>query len=374
MLGGILMVVAIATFIMVHEAGHFVTARLTGMKATEFFLGFGPKIWSFQRGETEFGVKAIPFGGYVRIIGMNPLEEIEPEDVGRTYQEQVFWKKAVVVLSGVVLNFAMAFLLLFGLFWATGIAGDVTTTVSAVSQSLVNGDPTPAVVSGVQAGDRILTIDDVAVDTWEGAVALIADRADQTVPIEVERDGSPVLLTVTLASIDRETADAVETVGFLGVSPEVEIESVGPFRALGLAGRTEVEVVRLSFVALGRIIRPSSLIELGGALFGNTDISPEIRPVSPIGLVQIGSQAQSIGFDNVVFILASVNIILGIFNGLPLYPLDGGHFAVALFEKISGREVNVRRLIPIAAAVITLMLFLGVVAIVLDLVNPISLQ
>ena len=115
------------------------------------------------------------------------------------------------------------------------------------------------------------------------------------------------------------------------------------------------------------------MVELGGALFGDTDVPDDIRPVSPIGLVRIGSEAQTIGFDNIVFILASVNIILGIFNGLPLYPLDGGHFAVALFEKLSGREANVRGLIPIAVAVITLMLFLGVVAIVLDLTNPISL-
>ena len=329
LLGGILMVVAIATFIMVHEAGHFIAARLTGMKATEFFLGFGPKIWSFQRGETEYGVKAIPLGGYVRIIGMNPLEEVDPDDVGRTYREQVFWKKAFVVLSGVVLNFVMAFLLLFGLFWVTGVPGDVTTTIAAVSPEMANGDPTPATISGVLEGDAILAVDRIAVDTWEAAVALIAARPNQTVPIEVERGGSSVVLTVTLATIEREGG---ETVGFFGVSPEVETEAVGPFRALGLAGRTEVEVVRLSFVALGRIVRPSALIELGGALFGDTDVPDDIRPVSPIGLVRIGSEAQTIGFDNIVFILASVNIILGIFNGLPLYPLDGGHFAVALFE------------------------------------------
>ena len=221
MLGGILMVVAIATFIMVHEAGHFIAARLTGMKATEFFLGFGPKIWSFQRGETEYGVKAIPLGGYVRIIGMNPLEEVDPDDVGRTYREQVFWKKAFVVLSGVVLNFVMAFLLLFGLFWVTGVPGDVTTTIAAVSPEMANGDPTPATISGVLEGDAILAVDRIAVDTWEAAVALIAARPNQTVPIEVERGGSSVVLTVTLATIEREGG---ETVGFLESLPRSRLK------------------------------------------------------------------------------------------------------------------------------------------------------
>lgn len=369
MLGGILMVVAIATFIMVHEAGHYVAARMTGMKATEFFLGFGPKIWSFRRGETEFGVKSIPFGGYVRIVGMNPLEEVDEADLGRTYREQEFWKKSVVVLSGVILNFLMAYALLVGMFMITGI-GEATTSVAFVSTELSNGDPTPATLAGAEVGDTILTVDGVTVAEWQETVDLIAARPNETVIIEVDRNGSVVPLEVTLATNVREDGSEV---GFFGVAPDVEMVTVGPFESLGLAARAEYEVTKLAFTALARIVHPESLVELGGALFGDTEVSDEIRPVSPIGLVQIGAQAGTIGFDNIVFLLASVNIILGIFNGLPLYPLDGGHFAVALYEKVSGREANVRKLLPVAATVITIMLFLGVVAIVLDLTNPISL-
>ena len=370
MLGGLLMIVAIVSFIMVHEAGHFFAARMTGMKATEFFVGFGPKLWSVKRGETEYGVKGIPFGGYVRIIGMNPLEEVEPEDIGRTYREQLFWKKAIVVMSGVILNFVMAFLLLYGLFLATGVPGDVTTSIGEVRQELPDGSTTPAFLSGAQVGDQIVAVDGVAVGTWEEAVDLIAARPNESIVIDVIRDGAAVPLDVTLSTIERQSG---ETVGFFGVSPELAFESVGPIEAVGLAARTEWEITSLSFTALGRLIHPSSLVDLAGVLVGDTDVAEETRPVSPIGLVQIGTQAEAVGFDNVVFILASVNIILGIFNGLPLYPLDGGHFAVALWEKVTGREVNVRRLVPVAAAVITLMLFLGVIAIVLDVVNPISL-
>ncbi len=369
MAGGILMIVAIALFIMVHEAGHYFAARATGMKATEFFLGFGPKLWSVQRGETEFGVKAIPFGGYVRIVGMNPLEEVDEADIGRTYREQVFWKKAVVVLSGVALNFAMAFLLLFLLFWFSGLT-EPTTTIGEVRPELSAGVPTPAAEAGLLEGDQIVAIDGIDVETWEEAVEVIAARPNETVTISVLRDGQRTGLQATLAASNPVSG---ELVGFLGVSPGVEQTSIGPFRALGLAGRAEITIIDQSFQAIGRIVRPSALVELGGALFGNTEVSDEIRPVSPIGLVQIGAQANQVGIGNVVFILASVNIILGIFNGLPLYPLDGGHFAVALWEKVTGREVNIRRLIPVAAAVIALMLFLGVVAIVLDVSNPISL-
>ena len=374
MLGGIVMILAIATFIMVHEAGHFFAARATGMKATEFFLGFGPKIWSTKPGETEFGVKAIPLGGYVRIIGMNPLEEVEPDDVGRTYREQVFWKKSVVVLSGVALNFVMAYLLLFFAVWLYGLPGDVTTTIEELSLTLEDGSATPAALSDVQVGDTITAVYGIRVNDWETARSLIAAHPNETIPITVDRDGERVVLSVALASVTREIEGVESTVGFFGVVPELTIIDVGFFESLGVAATEEVEFVKLSFQALGNLLKPSSLVELGGVLLGNTDVSDENRVTSPIGLVQIGSQAAEIGIPNLLLIMASVNIILAIFNGLPLYPLDGGHFAVALYEKISGREANVRRLIPLAAAVIILMLFLGVVAITLDIVNPIDLS
>ena len=125
--------------------------------------------------------------------------------------------------------------------------------------------------------------------------------------------------------------------------------------------------------AIARIVRPGSLLELGGVLAGQSDVPEEIRPVSPIGLVRIGSQASELGIANLVFILAVVNVTLALFNSVPLYPLDGGHFAVALYEKVTGRRVDPRNLVPIAAVVILFMLFLGLVAIILDIVNPLTL-
>ena len=369
MVGGILMVVAISAFIVVHEAGHYFAARATGMKATEFFLGFGPRLWSFRRGETEFGVKALLFGGYVRIAGMGPGEEYDPTAAGRTYREQPFWKKSVVVLSGVTLNLLTAFLLLFGLFWYSG-AAEWTTRVERVSPETSPGVPSPAAEAGLREGDVLAAIDGVTLDGWDQAVQVIMSRPGEEVTLEVVRDGRSLSLAATLGSFHPQTGEAV---GFLGVSPEARRVSIGPITAAGQAVRAEWAIISGAFEAITRIVRPGSLVELGGVLAGRSDVSEEIRPVSPIGLVRIGSQASEVGFGNLVFILAVVNVTLALFNSVPLYPLDGGHFAVALYEKVTGRWVDHRNLIPVAAMVVLFMMFLGLVAIVLDIVNPLTL-
>jgi membrane-associated protease RseP (regulator of RpoE activity) len=369
MFGALAMIFSIAAFILVHEAGHFVAARATGMKATEAFIGFGPRIWSTTRGDTEYGIKAIPFGGYVRILGMNPYEEIDPADAGKTYYEKKFWQKSVVVLSGVVLNFAMAFIILFFLLWSSGLV-EANTTISGVTADLGDGTMSPAALAGLQAGDQLLRIDGIPLESWDQATELIAARPGTSIDIEIERGGAIQTLTAELAPTNPITGSEV---GFLGVSPGVTEVSIGPLRAAGSAGQLFIDLTKESLFAIGRLVKPSSLIDLGGALFGDTQVADDIRPVSPIGLAQLGTQVDRVGIEGLVFILASVNIILGIFNAIPLYPLDGGHFAVALYEKVTKREADIRKLVPIAAAVIALMVFLGAVAIILDLTNPLAL-
>jgi membrane-associated protease RseP (regulator of RpoE activity) len=359
MLGGIAAAVAIIFFVTAHEAGHFLAAKATGMKATEFFFGFGPRIWSTKRGETEYGVKALPLGGYVRIIGMNPLEEVPAEDMGRTYREKKFWEKSVVVLAGVGTNFLIAFLMFWGLFLANGINEPVPEVSTVVADS-------PAAAAGLEEGDKITAIGDHQVESWDDATAALADVGPGPTTITVDRDGEIVSLDVVLA----QNKD-IEGSGFLGVTPAFEINEVDPFQAVGMAGQAVWGGIGDTFSSLYQMFRPSSLASYLGVLGGNTDVPDEIRPVSPIGIVSIGSQADSAsGF---IAILAYVNVILATINLLPLFPLDGGHFAVALYEKVSGREANIRRLMPVAAAVIGALFFLGFVAIILDIVNPISL-
>jgi len=358
MFGGIAAAIAILLFVTAHEAGHFLAAKATGMKATEFFFGFGPRLWSTKKGETEYGVKALPLGGYVRIIGMNPLEEVAPEDMGRTYREKKFWEKSVVVLAGVGTNFLIAFIIFCALFIANGVNEPIPTVATVVPDS-------PAAVAGVVEGDAIVAIGDNPVASWDDATAALADVGAGTTTIAVERGGETLRLDADLAE-----SETIAGSGYLGVAPRAENVPVGPIEGVGMAGQAVWGGIEDTFSSLYQMFRPSSLAQYFGVFGGDTDVPDEIRPVSPIGIVAIGNQAGSAaGFFG---IMAYINVILATINLLPLFPLDGGHFAVALYEKISGRQANMRRLMPVAAAVIGTLFFLGFVAIILDIVDPIS--
>jgi membrane-associated protease RseP (regulator of RpoE activity) len=372
MLGGIATAFAIVLFVTAHEAGHFLAAKAVGMKVTQFFFGFGPKIWSTQRGETEYGFKWLPLGGFVRIVGMNPLEEVESSDLGRTYREKKFWEKSFVVLAGVGTNFLIAFIMFYGLVLSQGIATpqlEVDRVVAAVEVDGVE-QPSPAAAAGIEDGDVIVSIDGRTTNDWDDVQAALADAGAGPAEIVVDRDGE--LIATDAVLIEQPSSDRPgQTTGFLGVAPVVDIEPVGPIQGIGLAGRAVWGGIENTFLSLGEMLRPSNIAQYFGVLVGNTDVDQDIRPVSPIGIVNIGSQMESTA--SFIGILALVNVILATLNLLPLFPLDGGHFAVALYEKVTHREANVKRMMPVAAAVIILFGFLGVVAIILDIVNPISL-
>ena len=360
MLGGIAAVIAIVFFVTAHEAGHFLAAKAVGMKATQFFFGFGPKIWSMQRGETEYGFKWIPLGGYVRIVGMNPMEEVAPDDIGRTYREKKFWEKSVVVLAGVGMNFLIAFVMFYGIFLVVGVPGGPTLEVGLVVEE------SPAEQAGLQEGDVIVAIGSHVVTEWDEFTTAIQSEGPGPTSVTVDRDGELITLEVDLTE-----SELIAGAGFLGVAPtQVQID-VGPIESIGLAGQLVWGGIADTFGALFKMVRPSSLAQYLGVFLGDTDVPNEIRPVSPIGIVAIGSQVENAAVF--LAILAYVNVFLATINLLPLFPLDGGHFAVALYEKLTGREPDIRRLAPVAVAVIGLFLFLGFVAIILDVTDPISL-
>ena len=369
MLGGLAAAAAIILFVTAHEAGHFFAAKATGMKVTEFFFGFGPRFFSWRRGETEYGLKAIPLGGYVRIIGMNPLEEVSPADVGRTYREKKFWEKSVVVLAGVGMNFLIAFFLFYGIILANGVSEPQPVVRAVVPEATVDGEevPTPAALAGLEPDDVIVSIGGHPIQVWADVPEALSEVGAGATTVVVTRDGRQVTLEADLIDSDGVEGGS----GFLGVQPIVLTHEPGVIGAIGVAGSQVWEGIGFTFQAIGDMIKPSSLAQYLGVLGGDTEVDEEIRPVSPIGIVNIGSQTQSAAAF--LGILAFVNVILATINLLPLYPLDGGHFAVAAYEKVSGREANVRKLAPVAAAVIGLFAFLGFVAIVLDIVNPISL-
>ena len=379
------MISGVIAMIVIHEGGHFLAAKGFGMKATEAFFGFGPRIWSTTRGETEYGVKAIPFGGYVRIIGMNPFEEVAPEEEGRTYRVAPYWKKTVVVLAGIASHFVVAIALLWtvGLVWGTIVIdddGDVvrTTEVAAVSETIPGTSTvSPAFEAGTLAGDVIRSLDGVPIATWDDFTSFARLNPGAFVIVGVERDDVPVDLPTTLAIVERPVigddgevvvdADGepvLEEVGFFGVTPEAARVERGPLEMIPVAFSQFGEAATQSVRGLWELV--IGFPELIGSLFGGDDeILDTVRPISPIGLVQIAGPLES-----TLQLLALVNIFVGILNFVPLYPLDGGHFAVATYEKVTGREPNVQRLVPVAAVVFLFLVSLGLMGIYLDIFRP----
>jgi membrane-associated protease RseP (regulator of RpoE activity) len=215
------------------------------------------------------------------------------------------------------------------------------------------------------AGDTIVDIEGIAVSSWDDATRALATVGQGPAAVTIERDGATLVLDMELT--ENETVPGSGYVGFIPQRKNIE---VGPIDSVGLAGQAVWGGIEDTFYSLYQIFRPSSLAQYFGVLGGDTDIPDEIRPVSPIGIVSLGSQAGSTtGF---LTIMAYINVILATLNLLPLFPLDGGHFAVALYEKVTGRQADIRKLMPIAAAVMGTLFFLGFVAIILDIVDPIS--
>ena len=385
-MGPYLMIMGIIAMIVIHEGAHFVAAKGFGMKATEAFFGFGPKLWSMRRGETEYGVKAIPFGGYVRIIGMNPFEEIDEEDESRTYRAAPFWKKTIVVLAGIVSHFVVALLLLWlvGTVWGTVVVGDDgllvrSTTIAAVSASLPGTDEaTPATISGARAGDVIVATNGAPVVEWQDFTDFAEANGGVDVVISVVRDDEIVNLATTLATIDKPVVvdgqfvlgdggePVTEEVGFFGVTPEAEREFLGPIAMVPRVAEQFGEALVSSFRGLWEITIgfPKLVMSVFG---GDDEILDTVRPISPIGLVRIAGP-----LETTLQLLALVNIFVGVLNFVPLYPLDGGHFSVAAYEKVTGRTPNIEKLLPVAAAVLLFLVSLGLMGLYLDIFKPIQ--
>ena len=386
-MGTAVMIIGIVAMIVVHEGAHFVAAKGFGMKATEAFFGFGPRIWSTVRGETEYGIKAIPLGGYVRIIGMNPFEEVAPEDEGRTYRESVFWKKSIVVLAGVFSHFVMATLLLMLVFaiWgevATDEDGDPipTLTLSAIAPTTPSGDEVaPSVIAGFEAGDLLLSYEGVPVMSWDDFVDRVSVDGGATVLIGYERSGTVGEAMTTLAFREREVVvdgevvtDAAgevvyEEIGYFGATPEIERTHPGVFGLVGAAYRGIAEAAVQSVYGLWLMIIgfPELIVSVFG---GSEEVLNEVRPISPIGLARLAGPMEA-----TLTMLALVNVFVGILNFIPLYPLDGGHFAVALYEKIRGRAPDIRKLMPVAAVVVMFLITVGLMGVYLDIFKPLQL-
>ena len=366
-LGQISFFVALIVVIVIHEAAHFGFAKRFGIKVEEFFVGFGPKLWSTRRGETEYGVKLIPAGGYVRIAGMNPYREEAPEDLPRTFGAKPIWQRALVIVGGPLTHFVLAFIVFAGWLGLVGRPTNVAPIIGEISATLA-GETSPAAAAGLRAGDRIVGVGEIDRPTDEELVAYTRSHVGQPVEFRIERDGEEFTATITpvLAVVDGEE------VGRIGVALSEAREKVGPVGAivggaqlLGAAAVTTVE-------SLGRIFGPDGIDRLGRLLF--TDAAREATdPASIVGISRVAGQAAEAGrVGDLFYVFAIVNVFIGLLNLLPLPPFDGGHLAVLLIEKLRGRAIDARRLAPLSVAVAAFLLLFTLSVVYLDIVKPIS--
>ena len=401
--GWFVMITAIVVMIFLHELGHYLTAKWSGMKVTEFFLFFGPRIWSFKRGETEYGIKCIPAGAYVRIIGMSNLEtDIPPEDEWRTYRQQSYPKRLLVVSAGSIMHLLQAFFLLFVAFSLVGVPGN-----SELAQRFGGREPDPeqwivgsvtegsaADDAGVEEGDRVLSIDGHDISVWDDVGDAVAPNPGETVAIVVSRDGQTHELEATLTSRRAREGEEPGDKGFLGISEgDEELPTVHPGIIDGVS-----ESGQLTVDMMGRTVTGLASFFTGGVDDFAADVADgakepvppptasdagtrvdddENRVLSIFGIARIGAGMFDEGWFNFLVLMATVNISIGLLNMIPLLPLDGGHAAIATYERLRSRAgrrymADVSRLLPMTYAVFMFLVILGMSAIYLDIVDPIG--
>jgi membrane-associated protease RseP (regulator of RpoE activity) len=360
--------VALVVVIVIHEAAHFGMAKWFGIKVEEFFVGFGPRLWSFRRGETEYGFKAIPAGGYVKIAGMNPYQETPEEELPRTFGAKPIWQRALVIAAGPATHFVLAFAA-FAL-WL-GLVGDPVyrdPVIAGVSQTL-GGKISPAAQIGLKPGDRIVGIDGVEDPTNVELIDITWTHAGEPLTLRIDRDGR--VRTVTVTPVPATVQG--QKVGRIGVLLE-PAEPQGPVASVTggarLVGSTLVGAVE----SIGRVLGPEGISRVGRLLFTDT----ARRPSDAVGVVGVGRVAGQVAatgrFWDILWIFGGINVFIGFLNLLPLPPFDGGHLAVLAIEKVRGKKVDMRKLVPISAAVAAFFVLMFVAILYLDIAKPVNLS
>jgi membrane-associated protease RseP (regulator of RpoE activity) len=398
-LGVFAFVVAVLVSVVLHEAGHFIAARRFGMKATEFFVGFGPKVWSFRRGETEYGLKAIPAGGYVKIIGMTDLEPVAEEDQARAFYRQSATKRAVVLSAGSFMHLVIGFVLLVCAYWITGVSvpttslASVSTCVptSATQTACAKADPkSPAEQAGLRPGDAIVAVNGRPVTSSNTLVTDIRESAGKPTDLTVRRDGQSLAVTVVPTKVSRpdlNDPNKIDQVGAIGVSFATAQQRSSLVGSVRQAGSGVVNTLTASVKAL--VSLPQKVGQLISTLTSDAPRDPN-GLVGIYGATDIAGQVASSNIpvaervSELLMLVAGFNIFVGLFNMLPLLPLDGGHVAVLAYERARawaarrrGRPEPARpdmnKLLPLAYGVFILFIGLTVLLLTADIIKPVHL-
>ncbi|RDI48971.1 M50 family metallopeptidase [Nocardia mexicana] len=402
-IGFVLFALGITVSVALHECGHMWTAQATGMKVRRFFVGFGPKVFSFRRGETEYGLKALPLGGFCDIAGMTALDEMEPEDLDRAMYRQATWKRLLVMSGGIAMNFLLGFLLIVLLAVGWGLPRlDVppetqinpTECVQAqnpdgTAQPCTASSPAgPALQAGLKRGDKVVAINGVPVDSWPELQK--ATEQSGTLLYTVERDGERLDIPVTPQQTatypfkpgTEERVTSPVMVGKVGVGQDYyDPQQYGFFAAIPASISFTGDMFGKTFASLAQM--PSKVADLWTAVTGGERSAD--TPVSVYGASKIGGETAERGLWGVfILVLASLNFFLGAFNILPLLPLDGGHIAVVLYEKLRnvlrgrkglppGAPVDYMKLLPATYVVVVIGGAYMILTLAADIVNPIKL-
>ena len=372
--GTVLVIVAIIASIVFHEFGHYITAKRGGIKVTRAFVGMGPTLWSVRRGETEYGIKAFPIGGFVRMIGMHNLDEIDdPADEPRTYRQQSFGRRMLVITAGSLTHFFTAIVLLFVILMFHGrVSGDSARwhINEVVPQSAAS-------TAGLMPGDRIVAGNGVATGSFTEVQAFIRANSGKKVMLTIERGGQRRDVATTIGDHDPEGIARP----FLGIGSESDIESVG-FLDSATSAVTEFGTEsRQTMVALLHIFNPSELTDYfsnvatdPSKVSGSATTGGSPRFTSAIGVWGLATKASDIGWASALGLIVAVNVSVGIFNLLPLLPLDGGHAVIAIYERIRSRKrkryfADVAKLMPLAYATVFFLVILSLSAAYLDAIG-----
>ena len=374
---------------MVHEYGHYITAKRYGMRVTEFFLGFGKRIWSTQRGETEFGIKAIPAGGYCKISGMSVRDEMPADIAHRAFYKARTREKLVVLGSGSVLHFILGFLFLFILFTGVGVVKslpiiqEVLPCVPAKTECTSSDPISPAKQAGLLPGDEVVGINGVRNLEWSEISPVLRESAGKQISLVILRDGSEINIDLVAAT---RTVDG-EDRGFIGIVNKYGLVKENPISAIGSSAEATAQLFVGSIKALiglpqqiPTLIRQTFLGEERGTdgLVGIVGVARATGETASNSNLTMGEKIATF-----LLIIASLNIFVGIFNLIPILPLDGGHIAVALFEgarrqiyRIRGRtepgKVDIEKLTPITVIVLVALIFLTALLLIADIFNPIN--
>ena len=373
-------VVGVVISIFLHELGHFATAKWTGMKATQFFLFFGPRLWSFRRGETEYGVRAIPLGAFVRIVGMNRMDEVEPADEARSYRQATFPRRLLVISAGSIMHILIAIVLLFGVYATAGRDHRAGRTT---------GDRRRRGPGAARVGrrhprrrrDRVGRRYRRHHRRSSSARPCARSSPSDVVDLVVIRDGETLTIPVGLGANTSVPEDDPLFGVRCSASARTARRSYEDHGIVGSAVNAVTDIFPVTWESTKGIVKVLNPVNLVDQLTDTENADPTARPTTIYGIATVSDDVgDSGGLAGVLYLLAILNIFVGVFNMMPLLPLDGGHAAIAVYERIqeqrrhmAGRYfADVERLMPFAMGVIVVLAMLMFTGLYLDITDPIG--